>query len=195
MSLIDLAGGAAETLLGDAAGPYVLLFSNARSIGGIIPNVTVREVLTDEDTITQHPVESGTPIADHVFANPKIIEMSSGWSDSTAGYPGYVQDVYQAILALKATREPFDVSTGKRAYQNMLFGNVTAVTDEQSEHTLMVTARLQEVIITTTDDGSSSSTDPQTTGSSTAGGTQPSTPYGQGGIDGGGKFTSGAPSG
>ena len=149
--------GAAESILGDLAAPYALIGSPTRSIDTIIPDVTVREVHVDEDTITVHPVETGTPVSDHVFANPKILEIECGFSDSTAGYSGYVQEVYEAFLALKARREPFDVSTGKRSYQNMLVANITVVTDEASEFALMVTVRLQEVIIASTSSGGSGS--------------------------------------
>lgn len=150
MSFVDGLASAATEILGDASAPYALITSANRYIGTLIFDVTTREVHSDEDTITVHPVETGTPVSDHVFANPKIIEISCASSDSTAGYIGYVQEVYEAIIALKATREPFDVSTGKRFYASMLFGNVTVVTDETSEFALMVTVRLQEIIIADT---------------------------------------------
>ena len=148
MSFIDGAVDAASQILGDANAPYALFTQASRYIGSLIFDVTVREIHTDEDTITTYPVISGTPITFNVFSNPQMIEITCASSDSTAGYTGYVQDVYQAILALKATRQPFDVSTGKRFYQNMLFASVTVTTDETSEYALMVTARLQQVILT-----------------------------------------------
>ena len=146
-------------LVGDILGPYVLLSLSGRSIGGIIPNVTVQEVLSDENTITQHPVQNGAPISDHVFANPSVVDMLVGWSDSTGGYPGYVLDVYQALLSLRDTRQPFDLSTGKRSYSNMLFSNITTTTDETSENVLTVRARLQEIIISDTATASGGATD------------------------------------
>ena len=157
MSFVDGAlTGAATSILGDASAPYALFSSAQRYIGTLVFDVTVREVHSDEFTITVHPVETGTPVSDHVFANPKVIEISIGASDSTAGYDGYVQQVYEGILALANTRQLFDVSTGKRFYSNMLFGNISVVTDETSEYALMATFRLQEVILTSTQGGASS---------------------------------------
>ncbi len=164
MSFLD---SAASALLGDSGAPYALIYQAQRSIGTLVADVTVREAHTDEDTITVHPVETGTPISDHVFANPQVLEVTCGFSDSSAGTAGYVQEVYQAFLALKATRTPFDVSTGKRMYQNMLFASITVITDESSEFALMVTARLQQVIITETS-GSGMSADNQADPASTA---------------------------
>ena len=183
MSFVD----AAVDLIGDLTGPYVLLSLAGRSIGGIIPNVSIQETISDENTITSHPVQSGTPISDHVFANPVVTDMLVGWSDSTGGYPGYVEDVYQMILALRDQRQPFDVYTGKRMLSNMLFGNITSTTDETSEHALMLRVRLQEIIISdtaTTGSGMSadSQANPQQTGPETNVGQQTATPIGQGGI-------------
>ena len=151
--IADLVDTAGETF-DDLAGPYVLLTSASRSISGIIPNVTIRETLVDENTVTVHPVQSGAPVSDHVYANPNVVEMVVAWSDSSGGYPGYVQDVYQALLALRDTRGPFDLSTGKRQYSNMLFKNITVSTDQTSEYALFATVQLQEVIIANTQTGS-----------------------------------------
>ena len=193
MSFVDTAAAgtglativdAATSIVGDIAGPYANIYSAERQIGGIIPDVTIREVLSDTYTITNHPVEGGTPISDHYFANPKMVEMSVGWSDCTGG-TGYVLQVFQAFRALAATRQVFSVDTGKCSYDNMLLGEATTVTDPESETTLMVTVRLQEVIISQTSSSGSSDpstgtnsnqTDPQTTGTPTALGTQNLTP-------------------
>ena len=153
MSFVDSALTAADALIGDILTPYALIASPSRYIGTIFPDVTVREVHSDTNVITAHPVETGTPVSDHVFANPQVIEIACGFSDSTGGYVGYSQDVYQEFLALRDTRQPFDVSTGKRLYQNMLFGEIAVVTDPSSEYALMVTARLQQVIISSTSGG------------------------------------------
>lgn len=152
MAIVDVA----SQLIGDFVANYALIYQNQRYIGTLVPDVTVSELSTDEDTVTNHPVETGTPISDHVFANPPVLEIRCGFSNSSAGYDGYVQDVYQMFLDLKNTREPFDVSTGKRFYTSMLFTNLTTMTDESSEWVLNITARLQQIIITDTDDNSGS---------------------------------------
>lgn len=140
----------AMSLLGDASAPYALISSVGRAIGQIIPDVTVEEVLRDDMTITQHPVEMGAPVSDHAFKMPSTIEMRVGWSDSTHQAQGYVQTVYQALLALQARRRPFAVSTGKRRYTDMLISSIAVTTDEKSEFALNVVVGLTKVIITKT---------------------------------------------
>jgi hypothetical protein len=154
--MADLATIAANQLIGDAEAPYVLITQAQRQVGTVMFDVTVREVHSDETTITVNPTETGTPMTDHAFDQPAVVEITAGSSDSTGGYPGYSIQVYEALLALKATKEPFDVYTGKRAYPNMLISNLLVTTDDTSEYALMVTCRLQQVIITSTSSASSS---------------------------------------
>jgi len=129
---------------------FALITTGARQIGTLIPDVVVRETMRDEMVITDHPVERGAAISDHAFIRPVEVEMQIGWSDSTGGYVGYARDAYDALLALQKTREPFELTTGKRSYQNMLISSLSVQTDERSENILMVTARIREVIIVST---------------------------------------------
>lgn len=147
-------------LVGDIAAPYALIMTAYRSIGTIMPNVVVEEVHRDMLAITEHPVERGAPISDHAFHIPSEVEMRCGWSNSTAMTEGYVQEVYQELLALQNMREPFDVYTGKRAYVNMLMRSIIVETNETSEYALNVTVHLREVIITDTQ-GTAPSNDSQ----------------------------------
>lgn len=140
-----------------------------RSIGSIVAHVTMEEVATDELQITEHPVELGANITDHAFKKPADLIVRCGWSNaSLAGVIGavkglitalqggdafgsdYVSGVYNQLLALQESRIPFDVSTGKRLYTNMLMRSLGVTTDEKSEYTLMVTAVFKQVLIVQT---------------------------------------------
>lgn len=162
----------------------ILIRTSPRAIGQIYADVTVEENHRDEVIITQHPVENGGIITDHAFKRPSELEIRCGFSDSTAGYDGYVQEQYRALLALQLARQPFDVYTGKRAYRNMLIRGLSVVTDPHSEFVLMASVALQEVTLVstqTTGGGSSADTaapnadpsqqaDPASTGAVTNGG-------------------------
>jgi hypothetical protein len=60
------------------------------------------------------------------------------------------QDTYKQILDLQASRQPFDVITGKKTYSNMLIRAIEVTTDKTSENVLMCVLTLHEVIITQT---------------------------------------------
>ncbi|WP_449411093.1 phage baseplate protein [Methylobacterium komagatae] len=157
---------------------------NSRSIGTIIPDVVIQEAHRDALIITQHPVEKGSAITDHAFRTPSSVVIRCGFSNSSAGYEGYARQVYQQFLAWEASRDPRDVSTGKRLYRNMLPAEISVATDPRTENVLMITVLCQEVIITSTQrtgtdtsttkpgDGSGSQGDPASTGSTLNGGSQ-----------------------
>lgn len=130
--------------------PETVLLRPQRSIGGIAMDVTVEEDHKDELEITEHPVEYGSPIADHAYLKPATLTIKAGVSDAsnkaTAGDRRTVA-VYEALRKLQAGREPFDVVTGKRAYKNMQIKSLGVTTDKETEQVLMVTAELQEIII------------------------------------------------
>lgn len=157
-------------------GNFALISSRKRIIGTIVPDVIVEEVQTDTLAITDHPVEKGAAISDHAFKLPSEVEMRVGFSNAGGG-EGYVQQVYEEFLALQKARQPFDVTTGKRAYTNMLVKSITVVTDQKSEFALNASISLREIIIVETKStGSGASSDrqqqsgPQTTSNVETGG-------------------------
>jgi hypothetical protein len=153
-----------------------VLFRPKRKLGPFTAQVTFSEEHTDELTLTQHPVEQGAAITDHAYKNPARLTIRCGFSQSSVaglvstartaasalaagdvrgalgGFfgPDYLQDIYRKLLDLQAGREPFDIVTGKRKYQNMLIVALATTTDEATENVLAVTVTCQEVIIVET---------------------------------------------
>ncbi|WP_425327623.1 phage baseplate protein [Pseudomonas nitroreducens] len=140
-----------------------------RSIGPITAMVTLEELSTDNLQITEHPVELGANINDHAFKQPAEVVIRCGWSNSSLGSlisglrqavstifgdsafgSDYVSGVYNQLLALQESRIPFDVSTGKRTYQNMLMRSLALTTDPRTEYALMCTVVCRQVIIVQT---------------------------------------------
>lgn len=165
-----IGGGLGGALRGAAAGVGLqvagqltnALFMSGRSIGGLIPDVTVEESHVDTLTITDHPVEQGAPITDHAFSQPAEVSMRCAWSSSRSlsnaivsgtlltGTINSVAELYRQLLDLQKSREPFDLVTGKRTYKNMLIKSLAQTTDKDSENALVVTIILRQVKIVTT---------------------------------------------
>ena len=136
-------------IIGDAAAAFALISpTGQRSIGTIFPDVAIEEVHRDEAQITVHPVNTGTPVSDHMFFMPQTVELRWSWSNSAAQAEGYVQEVYQQMLALQQSRQPQDISTGKRQYTNMLSRSVLEKTDGESEFSLPLIVIAQQLITT-----------------------------------------------
>lgn len=146
-----------------------ILISSGRSIGGIEPDVTVEEVSRDTTFITNHPVERGATISDHAFMMPVEVEMRVGWSDSSGGWQGYSQTIYDALQARQQAREPFEVVTGKRFYENMLISALEVSNTQETEYALMVRVALREVIIVDTQTVSATSSSSQSSPQATSG--------------------------
>lgn len=131
-----------------------------RGFGGVPNFVTFEEIHSDTLEITDHPIEQGASITDHAFKRPAKVTIKIGWSNSSVGGSSgsnsigtsgaQVAEIYQGLLALQAEREPFEVMTGKRLYDNMLLEDLQATTDPKTENVLMVTAVFKEVIRVTT---------------------------------------------
>jgi len=142
--------GAAVGLIGDALAPYALISSPMRSIGTIVPDVAISEGHTDDLAITDHPVETGAAISDHAFKIPSRVIMRCGFSNSTAGTEGYVQQVVQLFDSLQVSRNLIDVYTGKKFYRNMLVERLAHETDEGTENSLILIVGLRQVLLTQT---------------------------------------------
>lgn len=121
-----------------------------RSVGDLVFDVTVEEVHEDELTITEHPVEQGAEISDHAYKNPETVTIRAGITDckQDGGKPS--SEFYEKLLELQKKREPMDVVTGKRMYENMLIQSISETTDNNTENALMVTMTLRQVHIVET---------------------------------------------
>ena len=135
-----------------------LFQQQSRRIGLIVPSVVVSEKHSDTLEITEHPVETGSPVSDHAYKRPSEVVMEVGFAGGgslldfvdtlTLGLSP--KETYQQILDLQTSRIPFDVVTGKRLYSNMLIRAIEVTTDRTSENVLMAVLTLREVIITQT---------------------------------------------
>ena len=160
----------------NSASPLDSLFRPQRMIGPIIADVTVRERGVDRLAITEHPVEQGAAITDHAYLRPAELTLEVGWSNSSlqgalnefaqaagallggnivggiaaVASPQYVQQVYQALLAVQAGRQLITIVTGKRSYPNMLIEEIEQQTDNTSEWSLPIILHCRQVIVVST---------------------------------------------
>jgi hypothetical protein len=149
MSILSAAGVAIAGQIED------VLLRQGRRIKGIVPQVVIEEKHRDELVITNHPVQNGANITDHAYKNPAMVSLRYGWSNSGAlfsldlGAPS-VDDVYDMLLSLQESRQPFDLVTGRRSYSNMLIRSLDLVTDRTTENSIVVEVLLQQIIIVET---------------------------------------------
>jgi hypothetical protein len=163
-----------------------------RRIGMIIPDVTIEESHTDRVQITQHPVSTGSPVADHAFRLPAQLTMKCGWSNAntmgtitssvlsgTNPFGGFTEtrakEVYESLHALMGTAkrpvEVISITTGKRNYTDMILTELSTKTDHTTEYSLIIEAQFTQIIRvktrSTTQPSASSLIDPQRTEATT----------------------------
>ncbi len=102
-------------------------------------NITVHGATDAKATAMELGFAGGGSLLD--FIDTSKIGLSMGLSP---------KETYQKILDLQELREPFNVITGKRTYENMLIKAIEVTTDRHSENVLLCTLTLREVIITST---------------------------------------------
>lgn len=125
-----------------------------RSLGAIMADAVLEEKHEDEFVITDHPVEVGALVSDHVYKLPSRLTLNYLWSlsgnQNKAKDPNFLRTIYQQILQLGVNRIPFQVQTGKRTYQNMVVQRIGVDTDNWNENVLNVRVECREVQIATT---------------------------------------------
>lgn len=117
----------------------------SRSFAGIKGYCIITENATDAIEITQQPVQQGASIADHAFKKPGSFSMQIQFQASLFGQS--LAQIYQSLLTLQSSLQPFDVITPKRTYSNMLFASLGQTTDKKTENVLSIAASFQEVIL------------------------------------------------
>jgi hypothetical protein len=123
-----------------------------RQIVGFAYNqyTTFEEDHADVSVITQHPVDTGAVMSDHIFFMPPEVRCRVGWSncDLAAGTPTYVRNVYVALLQLKNSRQLFQLYTGKRLYNNMAIGELRGPrTDVALEFSLVIDIQFKQLLL------------------------------------------------
>lgn len=105
--------------------------------------VTITENSVDAIEITQQPVQQGANIADHAFKKPTTLSVQILFGGSLFQS---LSTIYKNLLALQSSFQPFNCTTPKRTYYNMLFASLGVTTDKQSENILSINATFQQII-------------------------------------------------
>lgn len=138
-----------------------------KRLGSIRIGVMISETYTDNLQITEHPVEQGSPISDHAFKQAAEVTLKCGWSNADyaalIGSPvvqfdkfgsttqsEYIDAIYSQLLALQASRVPFDAVTSRRKYSNVVLKALSLSHDASTSAALMLSATLHQIQIVQT---------------------------------------------
>jgi predicted RNA-binding Zn ribbon-like protein len=90
------------------------------------------QTYTSTSQVTQHPVEDGGDVTDHIIDKPDTLQLIAFFAQSlddpdeqAAAAETRAQDLYQKLLEMKVAGERQTVFTSKREYENMVIERVT----------------------------------------------------------------------
>lgn len=115
-----------------------LLFSRGggsqKSIGDLVIDVFSEEDITYASTVTDHPIETGEAVTDHVFNQPTRLRVR-GTIAGNRGGGGFFniggiggdrkQEGYETLRELHQARQPLDVVTGLEVFTNMVITDLS----------------------------------------------------------------------
>lgn len=107
-----------------------------------------KEMVSRSSTITDNPIESGESISDHVFRQPRNIQLS-----------GTVVDGAQAIATLDAMWKSGDVLTytGRNRIENLVIQQLQSTHDAKNRNGFTFVATLKQVTVGSAEDSGTAS--------------------------------------
>tara|TARA_R100000541_G_scaffold18623_3_gene28468 strand:- start:730 stop:1296 length:567 start_codon:yes stop_codon:yes gene_type:complete len=109
-------------------------------------DVTISEAHSLNQRMTSRPVEGGGTFTDNIIIDPTTLTMSCIVTSSIFGDSW--EDKLNTIEQIRRAREPFDVVTSLRTYENMGFSGPITINRTVSNNTVLAfDVSLKEVII------------------------------------------------
>lgn len=137
------------------ADPLTLLFvplPNRRvSIGAITLDATIREFHKSRYTVTDHPIESGGFVTDHVYEEPFHLLIEGEISNSPvvifSSLPGISDrriEAFDQLNLLAKNKDVVSVVTGLKIYDNLVITTLFFPRDQKTGGRLQFSAEFQQ---------------------------------------------------
>ncbi len=150
-----------------------LLFSSQSKIGELFIDGTHLETIEYSNTITNHPIESGSSISDHIYTNPIIVKMQGSITDTSVDIIGTIKDVtglfdgnllnnvvdkfkgkgskstaaYELLKGLSDTKSLVTVVNYLDTFDNMVIENLTFPRDNKVGNRLLFEITLKQITL------------------------------------------------
>ncbi len=135
------------------------------TIGGFVIDAAPTESHTFDSTVTEHPIEEGSDVTDHVRVRPDRVSIEGIVSntpigevkairDSESPFAGEIlpaPDAYAYLKQIRANREPVTVDTSLEKYENMILTSLVVPQNAQTGDAFRFRATFQEIQIVKTE--------------------------------------------
>lgn len=145
-------------------------------------DATITEKHKSSAQVTQHPVEQGADISDHVRSKPSELEITGLITDYPIGQTpqvGRAASIYRLMENAQANGSQFDITTSTKFYQGMVIESLTSDKDKDLAGAIrFVMSCIQIIEVETEQVVLSKTTEPKTKGNVNGGkqATVPATP-------------------
>lgn len=99
---------------------------------------------TSQPANSPNGLQNKLTAAEAIFTNGLTLPTLAGFFSTSSDVA--INNIYNTLLTLQVNRTLVTVATARRLYQNLLLQGLSLQTDEKTEHALVVTATLKEVI-------------------------------------------------
>ncbi|MCK4522419.1 MAG: hypothetical protein KAU20_07640 [Nanoarchaeota archaeon] len=116
-------------------------------------DVTIAETHTYQSLVAQHEIENGSPVCDHIYNQPAVLNLEGFITNSPVKILGgrlgsiigrttlqRVETAFTELEELRRLKEPFTVITGLKTYMSMVFQNLVIPVDRRTGDALRFTA-------------------------------------------------------
>lgn len=115
-------------------------------------NLTLNESHQRTSTITDHAIESGAKISDHIIRDPERITVLGFVTDTPAKFgqwfPGATQGAFDTLDKAWSAGELFTVYTGRKKYENMVIESLDLPRDRDGSMQFSITMRHVRIVET-----------------------------------------------
>lgn len=148
-----------------------LLLRTPTKIDTVVLDASVDEQHTAENDVTDHAVETGFAVSDHVRAKPDMLTIqgivtntpmsatartrtiqalgitfqSATDADAIVGQPGYAEQAYAMLRAVRDTGKLITVVTSLRTYDSMVMMSLVVPRNKDTGDSLRFTAVLKQI--------------------------------------------------
>ncbi len=128
-------------------------------IGDLALDCTVTETHTSTSTVTEHPVESGANITDHIRPDPVQLSITGIVSDtpigskqvqravSVGGATGFGRAAWAKLDSIRVSAKPVKVVTRDKIYESMALVSLSVPKEAKTGGALYFTAQFKQVRI------------------------------------------------
>ena len=142
---------------GDLVANIKGIFTEQINIDGYVFDAYLSMQQNSTLQITSHPVETGSPISDNAYVEPKTFTFDIGMSDVSLGKVygqfGLLErsvNAYKMLEKWQKDRKLLILNSKYGVYRNVLVASITPTDNHTTKYGMRATVTLQEVLVTST---------------------------------------------